>query len=289
MSRLTLISAEVVGRLRPEEPVERWQRELLAAGLLAEVGLPEAPTAAEREAVRLLRQEGGGIEARLRGLSRAEASVAELAHPFRWMRGSVHPIALALIALLLYALPKIWLTFAALSDMHPMVEAMGVPVIVLLIALPALGWMGARELDQRRRYAAAKAIRAAAGRALHADMARVAALTVVLPTPSGWLIGAPDRAWLQAGLAALRERRTLPERLEWREAVGALNVALEPMDALLLRLGHAGLSASSLSVPSLSVAGRLEATATLSLPDRERLAGMLAECGIADDLVRVPV
>ena len=271
MPGVTLLDPEILDRLQPGEPVVRWQRELLAAGLLAEVRLPDAPAAADREIVRLLREAEGGVEGRIAAMHRLEEETAQLAHPIQWMRGSVRPEALLIIAALLYGLPRLWLSAATSLDLTPQIEAMGVPVSLLLVVLPGLAWLVRQEMARRTRWAAAKAARAAAGQEFRETLERILSQTFVLQASSGWIVGAPHRAWLRHRLAELREQRTLPERLEWLEAVGALTVAVEPMDAVLSGLGGSA---------SMTVEEREEAVERLEVVGLEGLVERVRECRV---------
>ena len=200
-----------------------------------------------------------------------EEEIARLAHPIAWLRGSVQPGALLLIAALLYILPKFSLTVAGLIDAAPVTTAMGMPVSALIVVLPGLAWMARREMVRRKMWTAAKTARAAAGREFHKMLEGVLSQTFILHAPSGWIIGTPHRAWLRDRLVELREQRTLPERLEWLEAVGALTVAMEPMDALLVGLGGRA---------SLTEEERLEAVERLQAVGLEGLVARVRECSV---------
>lgn len=195
--QVVFLDPSIHARLRVDDPVRLWQKELLAAGLLVDPGAAQGPIA----------QQFRELMAGVGELERLEGLIVHHTHRIPWSEGGVPNAAWGIMGVTI-------LLFVVVSNAF--IAACGAPMILGILALAGL-YIAWRQNGER--VAALQA--AQQGRQEKATQMRESVITLinqsfVLRTPNAWVVSAPHRAWLMLRLRELIDHRSpkeAPERL----------------------------------------------------------------------------
>lgn len=211
--RVVLLDPNIHARLRVDDPVRLWQKELLAANLLVDIGQAQGPIAAQ---FRELMVGVGELE-------RLEASIIRYSHRIPWLEGGVPNAAWGIMGGTTLLFILVWNTFMA---------ACATPLVLGSLALGGL-YIAWRQNGER-----VVALQAAQqGRQEKAAQMRGLVITLinqsfVLWTPTAWVVSAPHRAWLMLRLRELMESRRPKETPERRALMAEMRAEIDRMEAL---------------------------------------------------------